>query len=47
MFYEIKVRAGTYSTINPRQTVYGSYSEPKKVKKRNNKILNGNEVIKT
>lgn len=30
-FYEVKVRAASISTINPRQIILGSYSEPKKV----------------
>lgn len=29
--YEVKVRAASISTINPRQIILGSYSEPKKV----------------
>lgn len=30
-FYEVKVRAASISTINPRQVILGSYSEPQKV----------------
>lgn len=30
-YYEVKVRAASISTINPRQIILGSYSEPKKV----------------
>lgn len=29
--YEVKVRAASLSTINPRQIILGSYSEPRKV----------------
>lgn len=29
--YEVKVRAASISTINPRQIILGSYSEPRKV----------------
>lgn len=30
-YYEVKVRAASISTINPRQVILGSYSEPQKV----------------
>ncbi|XP_055315021.1 tyrosine-protein phosphatase 99A isoform X1 [Sitodiplosis mosellana] len=30
-FYEVKVRAASISTINPRQVILGSYSEPQKI----------------
>lgn len=30
--YEVKVRGASLSTINSRQIILGSYSEPKKVK---------------
>lgn len=30
--YEMKVRAASLSTINPKQLILGSYSEPKKVR---------------
>lgn len=33
--YEIKVGAASLSTINPHQVIFGSYSEPQKVFRRN------------
>ena len=35
MIYEVKVRAASYSTVNPKQIILGSYSEPKKVSQYN------------
>lgn len=45
--YEVKVRAASISTINPRQIILGSYSEPKKVKKRQRKTIQSPRRIKS
>lgn len=39
-FYEVKVRAASISTINPRQVILGSYSEPQKVSTARRKVRN-------
>lgn len=38
-YYEVKVRAASISTINPRQVILGSYSEPQEVSFLSIKII--------